>query len=417
MLNRLLTTCSLALLASTVAFAQTRQAQADEYYRFELPDAGQGGVKVRLDVAVTSAGSTFFLHPLPQGPRPRNVTAVALATGRGLASAFVTGAEARRAGLTDAALESTWLSIALPAPVPRDGETRIRIEYVEAAPTAVPGGTAGPGPLEFRRPPGIARGSVVLPGGYALESCNVPAQVHTLPDGRIVASFIQPGPVKAPLHVVGRPGLAPFTPVLPTSRGPASTTSLASQASRLGERAFQDREIVYFMNDPATHSFSLYHDYTESRPGIGHYFNVVRAGSRVSNPSARNLDTGEALKVETLGAGEIKRRGLNVGGTLEADAEVVVISFPPVEAGRSTRLRITETYTDPGRYYTEGDEIVWDRAFGRPRNDVVLPAGYSVVGSSIPAVISRDSDGRQRLAFENNRPDEIQVLIRGRKVR
>jgi len=417
MLSRAIATCTFVLLSSSLALGQSGQTQADDYFRFELPDAGQGGVKVRLDVAVTSAGSTFFLHPLPQGPRPRNVTAVALATGRGLASAFVTGAEARRAGLADAAIESTWLSIALPAPVPKDGETRIRIEYVEPAPTAVPGGTAGPGPIEFRRPPGIARGSVVLPAGYALESCNVPAQVHALPDGRVVASFIQIGPARTPLHVVGRPGLAPFKPAPPTSRGPASTTSLASQASRLGERAFQDREIVYFMNDPATHSFSLYHDYTESRPGVGHYFNVVRAGSRVSNPSARNLDTGEALVVETLTGDEVKRRGLNVGGALESDTEVVVISFPPVVPGLSTRLRITETYTDPGRYYSEGDEIVWDRAFGRPRNDVVLPAGYAVVGSSIPAVISRDSDGRQRLAFENNRPDEIQVLIRARKLR
>ena len=76
--------------------------------------------------------------------------------------------------------------------------------------------------------------------------------------------------------------------------------TLASQASRLSDRAHQDREIVYFPNDPATHSFSLYHDYTESRPGVGHYFNVVRAGSRVSNPSAVLLDTGEVLKVETL---------------------------------------------------------------------------------------------------------------------
>ena len=76
-----------------------------------------------------------------------------------------------------------------------------------------------------------------------------------------------------------RPGLAPFKPSLADgARRRRPQRRLPSQASRLDERAHQDREIVYFLNDPDTHSFSLYHDYTESRPGVQHYFNVVRAG-------------------------------------------------------------------------------------------------------------------------------------------
>jgi len=31
-------------------------------------------------------------------------------------------------------------------------------------------------------------------------------------------------------------------------------------ASRLSERAHQDREIVYFLQQPDTHAFALYHD-------------------------------------------------------------------------------------------------------------------------------------------------------------
>jgi hypothetical protein len=210
--------------------------------------------------------------------------------------------------------------------------------------------------------------------------------------------------------------LALLTPVLLQAQATPPTLG-ANRGGRLNERARQDREIVYFLQQPETHAFDLYHDYTESRPGVGHYFNVVRAGSRASNPSARNLDTGEALKVETLTGDEIKRRNLNVGETVAADAEVVVITFPPVAAGKTTRLRITETYTDPGRYFLDGDELVWDRAFGRPRNAVVLPAGWTAIANSIPAIISTGADGRQRLAYENNRPDEIQVLIRGRRVK
>ena len=193
--------------------------------------------------------------------------------------------------------------------------------------------------------------------------------------------------------------------------------TMASQAARLSERAHQDREIVYFPNDPATHSFSLFHDYTESRPGVGHYFNVVRAGSTVANPSALVLDTGEKLKVETVSGAELKKRGLDAGEPVTDTTQIVVISFPVVKQGQSTRLRITETYTDPNRYLLDGDELVWDRAFGRPRNTVVLPAGWTVVASSIPSAISTDADGRQRLAFENGRNDDIQVLIRARRIK
>ena len=52
---------------------------------------------------------------------------------------------------------------------------------------------------------------------------------------------------------------------------------------RLSERAHQDREIVYFLQQPETHSFDLYHDYTETRPDASRYVNVVRPGSSVTN--------------------------------------------------------------------------------------------------------------------------------------
>jgi hypothetical protein len=58
---------------------------------------------------------------------------------------------------------------------------------------------------------------------------------------------------------------------------------------------------------------------------------------------------------------------------------------------------------------------VWNRAFGRPRNAVVLPAGYYVVASSIPGTVRLEADGRVRLDFWNGRPDEIDVLLRARR--
>jgi len=46
---------------------------------------------------------------------------------------------------------------------------------------------------------------------------------------------------------------------------------------------------------------------------------------------------------------------------------------------------------------------------------VVLPAGWTVTASSIPAVVTMTDDGRVRLDYDNPRPDEIAVLLRGRK--
>jgi hypothetical protein len=184
---------------------------------------------------------------------------------------------------------------------------------------------------------------------------------------------------------------------------------------RLQERAHQDRDIVYFLRDPESHAFDLYHDYTEAREGTDRYVNVVRKGSTVSNPAARILDTGEALKAEILKGNAITAAGLDIGEPVRPDSEVVLVRFAPVARGASVRLRISETYTDPDRYRLEGDGLVWDRSFGRPRNAVVLPAGWILTASSIPALVSETADGRIRLDFVNPRPDEIAVLIKARR--
>ena len=185
--------------------------------------------------------------------------------------------------------------------------------------------------------------------------------------------------------------------------------------TRLTERAHQDRDIVYFLQQPETHSFDLYHDYTESREGTDKYLNVVRKGSRSAKPSARILDTGEVLKAETLRGDEITRAKLDIGEAVQPDSEVVVIRFSAVRKGQSVRLRISETYTDEKSYRLEGEELVFDRSFGRPRNAVVLPAGWYVTASAIPATVSQIPDGRIRLDFINPRPDEIAVLIKARR--
>ena len=197
----------------------------------------------------------------------------------------------------------------------------------------------------------------------------------------------------------------------------ATAGTAQDRALRLSERARQEREIVYFLQPPETHAFDLYHDLTESREGADKYLNVVRAGSTVKDPKAVVLDTGESLPVETLKGEAIVKAAIDIGEPVREESEVVVIRFPKIAAGQTLRLRISETYTDPSRYRLEGEELVFDRTFGRPHNAVVLPAGYYLTNSSIPATVSETGDGRIRLDFENPRPDEIAVLITARKRR
>jgi hypothetical protein len=86
-----------------------------------------------------------------------------------------------------------------------------------------------------------------------------------------------------------------------------------------------------------------------------------------------------------------------------------------VKKGHSVRLRIAETYTAPQSYRLEGDDLVFERSLGRPRNSVVLPRGWYLTASAIPAVVRQTPDGLTRLDFVNGRPDAIDVLIKGRK--
>jgi hypothetical protein len=414
------------LLAMTLpAPAQTpspiiERHEGDDYTRYELLGPGSAQFKITYDVTATQPGARYFFNIIRKGSEASDEAVFDLMSGQPLPWKVVTGAEARAAGQKNADPEANYIQVTLARPVPAGGESRLRIvkTYRDAKSYYAEGDL-----IVFNRGLGIKRNAVVLPAGFELVACNVPSQVRREGDGRIAVSFLNTYPVEAPLVVKARPlpARAPATssggataPATVPPR-PATSSAAGSAASRLNERARQDREIVYFLQQPDTHAFALYHDYTESRPGVGAYYNVVRAGSKASNPAARLLDTGEPLKVETVKGSELIAAKVDVGESLGPEAEVVVIRFPAVQPGQTVRLRISETYADAGRYYMDGDEFVWDRALGRPRNAVVLPAGWYLTASSIPAVVSMTSDGRVRLDLDNPRTDEIAVLLKGKR--
>jgi hypothetical protein len=418
---------AILLVFAPRAFAQppspiVERHEGDDYTRYELLAPESARFRITYEVTATKPGARYYFNVIRKGSEASDEAVYDRMTGQPLPWKVVTGAEAREAGQGNADLEANYIQVTLARAVPAGGETRLRIDktYRDAKSYYREGDV-----IVFNRGLGIKRNAIVLPAGYELISCNVPSQILMERDGRIAVSFLNTYPVEAPLVVKARPLSKPAAAVPaagPSAPGkarvrqaPSAAVSVPSPASRLSERAHQDREIVYFLQQPDTHAFALYHDYTESRPGVGAYYNVVRAGSQASNPAARLLDTGEALKVETLKGRELLAAKEDVGEAITPETDVVVIRFPAVQKGQSARLRISETYTDAGRYYMDGDEFVWDRSLGRPRNAVVLPAGWYVTASSIPAAVTMTDDGRVRLDYDNPRPDDVAVLLKGRR--
>jgi hypothetical protein len=387
-------------VAATGASAQTApQTESDAYTRYELLAPGSAKFRIVYEVTATTAGATYYFNPIRKGSVASNENVSDRATGKPLEFDVVGSAVAQAGGVRNRDTSQTYIRVKLARPVPANGgEARVLIDktYEDATSYYMRGDT-----LVFNRPLGIKRNAVVLPAGYEIISCNFPSQVLQEPDGKIGISFWNNSPAEAPLILRARPA---------AKLGPATS----SVAKRLDERAHQNREIVYFLQQPETHAFDLYHDYTESRAGVATYLNEVRGGSTVSKPSARNLDTGEELKFEILKGDEITRAKLDVAN-VTPQSEVVVFRFAPVKQGESIRLRMFETYTDTARYKLVGDELVWDRSFGRPANAVVLPAGWVLTNSAIPATVSTLPDGRVRLDFINPRPDEVATLITARR--
>ena len=189
----------------------------------------------------------------------------------------------------------------------------------------------------------------------------------------------------------------------------------AYSQNTLLERAYQDREILYELQAPETHAFRITHDYTARKAGERYYFNVVRAGSHVSDPESIDLDSGEKLKWETLTGKQVKERGLPLE-EVKDDSEVVVTYLARALAnGATNRIRLKETYTDAKSYYLDGQELVWDRTFGRLRNTVVLPQGWYLTALASPATIETLADGRVAVYAVNPRNDEIRVYLRARR--
>jgi hypothetical protein len=175
--------------------------QTDEYTRYELLAPETAQFRILYEVTAISPGALYYFNPIRKGSEASDESVVDRMTGKPLKFEEVSGADARATGLERVDLDTRYIRVTLPRPVPKDGQVRLLIDktYKDAKSYFKDGEL-----IVFSRPLGIKRNSVVLPAGYELVSCNVPSQVLQEKDGRIAVSFMNAGPDQASLVVKAR---------------------------------------------------------------------------------------------------------------------------------------------------------------------------------------------------------------------
>jgi hypothetical protein len=194
MRSRILT---LLLLISVSAIA------ADEFTLYELLPPETHQFAITYDVTATKEGSPFFLNPIRPGSVATKERVIERSSGKELQFEVVTGKDAKAAGLAPAETpdKAEFIKVHLPGPVPKGGETRIRIFKTYTDP---PSYTLTDGNLVFTRPLGIKRNVVLLPKGWELIECGSPAIISTDADGRIRVSFLNDRDDQLPVKIVAR---------------------------------------------------------------------------------------------------------------------------------------------------------------------------------------------------------------------
>jgi len=200
----------------------------------------------------------------------------------------------------------------------------------------------------------------------------------------------------------------------------ANVLGLLCCAAMCGAAAAQfisaDTYTRYELLAPETHQFRIYYEVTETRVGARFHFNQIREGSEASDESVIDLATGKSLKFEVVTGAQAKAVSPNENFGPTAHYIKVHLAHPVPERGEY-RLAIIKTYKDEKSYYTEGEQIVFKRPLGIPRDSVVLPAGYEIISCSVAAQVLMEADGRLKLAFVNpGSGGQLEVTIRARKL-
>jgi hypothetical protein len=172
----------------------------------------------------------------------------------------------------------------------------------------------------------------------------------------------------------------------------------------------------YELLAPESHRFAIVYDVTTSVADARFFFNPIREGSVSTDERVVDRATGRELRWSLVKGKEAKASGLVESQTKDEAPFIKVELASPVPKGGERRIRIYKTYLDAASYHAEGDRIVFERSLSIRRNAVVLPPGYELVGSAVPAIVCTEADGRVVASFVNDRDDALAVKIEGRRL-
>ncbi|HEV8017741.1 MAG TPA: hypothetical protein VGP32_04185, partial [Steroidobacteraceae bacterium] len=158
-----------------------------------------------------------------------------------------------------------------------------------------------------------------------------------------------------------------------------------------------DEYTRYELLAPETASFRIYFEVTATTAGAKFYYNPIRKGSTASDESVHDAMRGTALPFEVVSGTQARTDPLMPDADPATDYIKVTLARPVPEHGQG-RVIIVKTYHDAASYYFDGKTIVFKRPLGVPRNKVVLPAGYEVVGLTVPSQILTEKDGRMAIS-------------------
>ena len=175
----------------------------DDFTVYDLLAPESHQFAIVYDVTETREGAKLFFNPIRRGSIASKERVQDLATGKELPFEVVSGKVAKSSGLVPPKTgdDDQFIRVRLGKPVPKNGETRIRIvkTYTDAASYSVKDGQ-----LVFARPLGIKRNVVLLPKGWELIECASPAIVSTDADGRVRVSFLNDRDDQLPVKIVAR---------------------------------------------------------------------------------------------------------------------------------------------------------------------------------------------------------------------
>jgi hypothetical protein len=176
---------------------------ADEFTLYELQQPETHQFAITYDVTATREGAPFYFNPIRTGSVATKERVVERSSGKELKFEVVSGKDAKATGLVPAETpdKAEFIKVHLPGPVPKGGETRIRIFKTY---TDVPSYSLADGKLVFVRPLGIKRNVVVLPKGWELVECASPGIVSTDEDGRVRVSFLNDRDDQLPVKIIAR---------------------------------------------------------------------------------------------------------------------------------------------------------------------------------------------------------------------